>query len=81
MIKFEYRISPDLIKWVETNSNTKIQMIQTTHDGMIQNIADVLNIGKFGFRICFIFRASDLEFFGQANTQKAKDEFTLACPG
>jgi hypothetical protein len=61
-------------------------MIQTTHDGMIQNIADVFNIGKFGFRICFgqfyiIRRASNLEFFGQANVQKAKDEFTLACPG
>jgi hypothetical protein len=61
-------------------------MIKTTHDGMIQNIADVLNIGKFGFRICFvqfyiIRRASYLEFFGQANAQKTKDESTLACPG
>jgi hypothetical protein len=56
-------------------------MIQTTHDGMIQNIADVLNIGKFGFRICFVFCASDLEFFGQAQVRKTKDEFALACPG
>jgi hypothetical protein len=61
-------------------------MIQTTHDGMIQNIADVLNIGKFGFRICFgqfyiIRRASDLEFFGQAQVRKTKDKLALACPG
>jgi len=61
-------------------------MIQTTPYGIIQDIADVLNIGKFGFRICFgqfyiIRRASDLELFGQADTQKAKGEFTLACPG
>jgi hypothetical protein len=44
-------------------------MIQTTPDGMIPNIADVLNIGKFGFRICFVFRSSYLEFFGQAKAQ------------
>jgi hypothetical protein len=27
----------------------------------------VSNIGIFEFRFCFAFRASDLEFFGQAN--------------
>jgi hypothetical protein len=29
----------------------------------------VSNIGTFEFRYCFAFRASDLEFFGQANAQ------------
>jgi len=38
-------------------------------------------IGTFEFRYCFVFRASDLEFFGQAQAQKTKDELALACPG
>jgi len=53
---------------------------------MIQNIVNVLNIEKFGFRICFgqfykIRRASDLEFFGQAQAQKTKYELALVCQG
>jgi hypothetical protein len=46
----------------------------------------VSNIGTFEFRYCFgqfykIRRASDLEFFGQAQAQKTKDKLALACPG
>jgi hypothetical protein len=29
----------------------------------------------------FGFSASDLEFFGQAQVRKTKDELALACPG
>jgi hypothetical protein len=64
---------------VETNSNTKIQMIQTTLNEM-QHITDVWNIRTFGFGICFVFRVSDLEFYGQARGDRAKDGFGLACP-
>jgi hypothetical protein len=38
----------------------------------MQNIANVLNIGKFGFRICFVFRASDLEFSDKPKRKRPK---------
>ena len=54
-------------------------MIQTTLNEM-QHITDVWNIRTFGFGICFVFRVSDLEFYGQARGDRAKDGFGLACP-
>jgi hypothetical protein len=44
-------------------------MTQKANDGKTKNFVYVLKILKFGFRICFAFRASDLEFFGQAHAQ------------
>ena len=55
-------------------------MTQTTNDGKIENIVHVLKILKFGFRICFGFRASDFEFYGQVKAQKTEDKLALACP-
>ena len=41
----------------------------------------VSNIGTFEFWYCFVFRASDLGFFGQAKMYKTRDELALVCPG
>ena len=37
---------------------------------MMVNIPSVLIIGTFGFRICFVFRASYFEFAGQVETRE-----------
>ena len=50
-MKSEARISPDFIKWVETNPNFK--------NSKYQNFFDHCDLG---FRDCFEFRASDFEF-------------------
>jgi hypothetical protein len=39
------------------------------------NISSILVIEAFEFRICFVFRASDFEFAGQAETQEKKNDY------
>ena len=39
---------------------------------MIQNITNVLNIRELEFRICFVLRASGLEFFDKLKRKKPK---------
>jgi len=60
--KSEYRNSPDLIKWVETISKNKNSNDPNKLSAVwFLNFEFILNIKKFLFRICFVFRISYLE--------------------
>jgi len=60
--KSEYRISPDLIKWVETISKNKNSKNQNKLPAVwLANFDFILKIRKFVFRICFVFLISDFE--------------------